>query len=86
MADKFSSHTESLNSPPSTLTAVTPDDATDLTVASRALNVAQSGAVRVTTVGGSTVTISIAAGVAFPIRVQRVWATGTTASGIVAMS
>ncbi|PWJ12878.1 hypothetical protein SAMN05421539_11514 [Jannaschia seohaensis] len=38
---------------------------------------------RVTTVGGSTEAIHIAAGVPFPIRVTRVWATGAT--GIVAL-
>ncbi len=85
MADKFSSHTESLSSPPATLTEVTPSDATDLSVASRALNVATSGTVRVTTVTGSVASITVAAGVAFPIRVQRIWATGTTASGIIVM-
>ena len=85
MADTFSSHAESLNTPPSHLLAVTPNDATDLPFASRGLNVAQAGTVRVTTVGGSTATVSIAAGIVLPIRVTRVWATGTTAAGIVAM-
>ncbi len=85
MADKFSSFTESLSSPPSYLISVSPSDADDLPTASRALNVAETGTVRVTTVGGSTATLVIAAGVTFPIRAQRVWATGTTAAGIVAM-
>lgn len=85
MPDKFSSHTESLSSPPSHVLDVTPDDTTDLPVASRALNVAETGTVQVTTVGGTTATVTIAAGSTFPIRAQRVWATGTTATGIMAM-
>ncbi|WP_299733773.1 hypothetical protein [uncultured Tateyamaria sp.] len=85
MADTFQEYTPGLESPASYLTAVVPDDATDLAVASRALNVAQSGFVRVTTVGGDEATVFVAAGGAFPVRAQRVWQTGTTATNIVAM-
>ncbi|MBL3705556.1 hypothetical protein GI582_22905 [Sulfitobacter sp. BDSS02] len=85
MADKFSSHVSSINSPPENIFGVTPDDGADLPNASRALNVAQSGTVRVTTVGGDTETLFLAAGIAFPVRVQRIWSSGTTATGIVAM-
>lgn len=86
MTDRFDNHTPGLESPASHLLAVTPSDATDLAQTSRALNVAQSGLVQVTTTGGSVATIYIAAGVPFPVRVTRVWSTGTTASGIVALS
>lgn len=85
MADKFSSHAESLSSPPSGLIAVNPDDAQDLPQASRGINVAQSGDVRITAVDGTTATVAISAGIIFPIRASRVWATGTTATGIVAL-
>lgn len=85
MTDKFSTYAESLESPPSNLIAVTPDDAADLPSASRGLNVAQGGMVRVTTVGGTTGTLMIEAGGVFPLRATRIWATGTTATGIVAM-
>ena len=85
MADQFSNHTPGLESPATHLLAVTPDDATDLAYISRALNVAQGGALRVTTIGGDTETFYIAAGQPFPIRVSRVWQTGTTATGIVAL-
>lgn len=85
MADKFNSHSESLTSPPADLISVTPDDAQDLPFASRALNVAQSGTVRVTTVAGTTGTITVAAGIMFPVRITRVWATGTSADGVVAL-
>ena len=85
MADTFSSHTRSLSSPPTDLIAVTPSDTDDLAYISRGLNVAASGTVHVTTHGGTTATIFVAAGIVFPIRVERIWATGTTATGIVAM-
>ena len=86
MSDRFSSFTPGLESPASFLQDVTPDDANDLPVISRALNVATAGTVRVTTSGGDTATVTIVAGVAFPVRARRIWATGTTATGIVAMS
>lgn len=85
MADKFSGLTESLSSPPSDLIAVTPDDATDLAQVSRALNAATAGTIRVTTREGTTGSITVAAGIIIPIRVRRIWATGTTATGIVAL-
>lgn len=85
MADTFREYTPGLESPPSHLAAVTPSDTNDLATASRALNVEQNGFVRVTTVGGDTGTLFIAAGCTFPVRVRRVWSTGTTATGIVAL-
>lgn len=86
MSDPFENHAISLESPATILVPVTPDDATDLSQPSRAINVAQSGFVRVTTTGGSTVAVYIAAGIGFPVRATRVWATGTDATGIVAMA
>ncbi len=61
---------------------ITPDDAADLPETVTALNVATPGAVRVTTLDGSTATLSIHPGQAFPVSVRRVWLTGTTATGI----
>ncbi|PTW44021.1 spike base protein, RCAP_Rcc01079 family [Rhodovulum kholense] len=85
MADLFKTHTQGLDSPPSRLTEVTPDDSAELPFASRALNVATSGTVRVTTVDGDTGTVFVSSGIALPLRVRRVWATGTSATGIVAL-
>lgn len=85
MKDIFASFSPSLESPASHILEVTPSDTEDLPVASRALNVASEGIVRVTTVGGDTANVSVVAGVPFPIRCTRVWASGTTASGIVAL-
>ncbi|MBW4710786.1 hypothetical protein KX928_23595 [Roseobacter sp. YSTF-M11] len=85
MADKFKSFNEGLNSPPSRLAAVTPSDTADIPQASRCINVATSGAVRLTTIAGDTETIFVAAGIVFPIRAARIWSTGTTATGIMVM-
>lgn len=86
MFDKFRNFATRLESPAVFMEAVTPSDIVDLPTPSRALNVAESGMVRVTTVGGSTGDLFIASGGAFPVRVRRIWATGTTALGIVALS
>ena len=85
MPDPFDNHAPSLESPATVLIPIAPDDGQDLSMPSRALNVATSGSVQVTTTAGSTATLYIAAGIGFPVRATRVWATGTTASGITAM-
>lgn len=84
--DTFGDLTPGLTSPAQHIEAVSPNDSADLIRASRALNVASGGVVRVTTIDGSTGDVYIAAGVAFPLRAMRVWATGTTATGIAALS
>lgn len=86
MADAFSEFTSGLESPALRVLEVVPSDTTNLAEVSRALNVGTSGAVRLTTVHGTTATVQIAAGIPFPIRVVRVWSTGTTATNIVALS
>lgn len=86
MTDIFKKHMNGLESPASRVYAVQPDDTTDLDVVSRALNVSEAGLVQVTTISGTTAQIFVAAGIPFPIRVSRVWATGTTATGIVSLT
>lgn len=80
--DKFEDHTIGLESPPTSVFEITPDDANDLAVTTRALNVATSGTVTVTCLDGTSASVFVAAGVVFPIRVTRVWAAGTSASEI----
>lgn len=64
--------------------AVTPNDSTDLATATRGIYAGGAGDLKVTTLGGDTVTfVGLAAGVIHPIRVARVFATGTTATNIV---
>ena len=85
MPDAFATYKTGLESPASNLDPVTPDDAIDLPQTCRALNVAGAGVIRLTTANGSVATVYVAAGIAFPVRARRVWATNTTATGIVAM-
>ncbi len=86
MSDIFEDFASGLESPATRIASVTPDDGVDLPVSSRALNVAGAGSVRLTTISGDTDTVHIAAGITFPVRARRIWATGTTATGIVALS
>ncbi len=85
MTDQFAQHSEGLESPPSHMFAINPDDAQDLPHAVRCLNVASPGTVRLTTIKGDTESLFLNAGTVFPIRARRVWATGTTAAGIVGL-
>lgn len=61
--------------------AVTPNDSTDI-VESRGIIVDSAGAVKMTFADDSIDTITLAANVAYPYRVKRVWSTSTTATGI----
>lgn len=63
---------------------VTPSDNDNLPFVTTALRLASGGAVRVTLLGGTTVTYPSGAlnpGISHPMRVTRVWATGTTVPG-----
>lgn len=80
--DKFANYMDTPGLPANLVIEITPDDGTDLPQVLTALNVATPGTVRVTTRDGSVGSVFIAAGTIFPLRVRRVWATGTTATGI----
>lgn len=65
---------------------VSPSNTVDLTVPTLALTVTVAGVVTVDMVGtGTNVAIPVAAGVIHRLRVTRVYVTGTTATGIVAL-
>lgn len=85
MTDHFRQHSSGLESPAADAFNITPSDGSDLTTVTRALNVAQTGSVRLATVAGTITTVHIAAGTVFPIRATRVYATGTDAIGIVGL-
>lgn len=82
MADPFKTFTPGLDSPATNLFEAIPNDSTDLPYVGRALNVGQSGFVQLTTPNGDTGRVYVAAGITFPIRAQRIWATGTSATSI----
>lgn len=66
--------------------AVTPADGADLGSVSRALWVGGAGDVKVTLRDGTAVTLTaVPAGSLLPLQCTRVWATGTTATAIVAL-
>lgn len=66
--------------------AVTPNDGADLADTSRALYIGGAGDVKVDMLGSGTVTfVGVAAGTVLPLRADRVYATGTTATSIVAL-
>lgn len=85
MADIFENFQIGLESPAVRLYGAAPSDSSDLPNASRAINVATAGSVRVTTIHGDTDTVYIAAGITFPLRVRRIWQSGTSATGIVVL-
>lgn len=85
MSDKFSQFIRGLNSPPYGGFDITPNDATDLSTVTRALNVGVSGNVHVTLLDNTEVTLFLQSGGVFPLRVKRVWAAGTTAGALVGL-
>lgn len=82
MPANFSNSHRRPSDPAVTVFDIVPNDNADLTVAITALNVATPGTIRVTTVDGSVSDIMVHPGHAFPVRAQRVWMTGTSATGI----
>ncbi|MBE3637175.1 spike base protein, RCAP_Rcc01079 family [Mangrovicoccus algicola] len=87
MTDKFDTHSPSLTAPASGADPVIPSDTASLPVASRAIYVGGGGALAVELVGSpedAVVTLqNVQAGMVYPLRVRRVRATGTTATGLV---
>lgn len=82
--DKFANNQAGLGSPASNAAAVVPNDGADLAVSTRGVYCSVSGDVKVDMVDGGTVTFgSLAAGMIHPLRVKRVYSTGTSALGIV---
>lgn len=78
--------TPPVKSDPATNAAeITPDDSEDLAYVTRGLMVAGAGALRVQMLGGQIVTLAVTQSAVYPLRVRRVHATGTTASGIVGL-
>ena len=84
--DQFRHHAQSLESPATRIAEIVPSDTADLAFVTRAISVAQAGHLQVVTSGGDTGRVFVAAGVPFPLRVSRILATGTTATGIVGLA
>lgn len=82
MPSSFATRTRRPSDPAVSVFDITPDDSTDLSRSTTALNVATPGTVRITTVDGSTADLTLRPGEAFPVQARRVWQTGTSATGI----
>lgn len=83
--NEFSSCARTLSDPASDAIPVTPTDSSDLTRMTKALWLplsATGGIVRVITEAGNTRDLPLYPGDLLPIRVTRILATGTTASGV----
>lgn len=66
--------------------AVTPNDAADVPAPTKGLFLGATGNVRVDMANGNTVTFTaLTGGIVHAIAVKRVYATGTTATGIIAL-
>lgn len=85
MADANFYRNANLESPGWKAVAVTPADGADLPQVAARVMAMVAGAMVVTASGGGTVTVAALAGVPLPFFVDRVWATGTLATGIVAI-
>lgn len=86
MADLFSDNIPSLTSPAIDGTMVAPSDTTPLSHVTRAIYVGGGGDVQAELVSGSQISFAaVPGGVMLPMRVTKILATGTTASGIVAL-
>ena len=80
--DSYGRTASSLDSPLIHLSVIQPNDSADLEAVTRAIHVAEAGDLRVTMRGGGSVTIPGLTPGWHPLRVCRVHATGTTATGL----
>lgn len=84
--DKFSDYPTSLTAPARDAAAVVPSDTVDLPFLPRAIYVGQTGTVVLRMANGGSVTFTNAqAGSFLPVRAAGIAATGTTATGLVAL-
>jgi hypothetical protein len=85
MANEFDSMMDSPIQPARNLSAITPNDSTDLANVAKAIWVGGAGNVALIAADDSaSVTLTgVAAGTVIPIRARRVLATGTTATNLV---
>ncbi|WP_407496372.1 hypothetical protein [Pseudooceanicola sp. MF1-13] len=84
--DPFANHSQSLDAPIRGAEAIVPDDAIDLPTLPRAIYVGAGGDISVTLADGDTVTLAaVPAGSFLPLRVSRVFTTGTTAGAMLAL-
>ena len=83
--NQFDQNSPGLNGPCRDGFAVTPNDGADLAVAARRLYIGGAGALKIKTIDGNDLVFgAVTAGTVLPWGALRVYATGTTATNIVA--
>jgi hypothetical protein len=86
MPDPFANHPTTLGSPAQTAIVITPSDTIPLTDAVRSVYVGSAGNLRVRMVSGAIVTFTaVLAGTIYPLRIDQVFVTGTTAGGLIGL-
>ena len=86
MIDMFKTHARSLTSPPEDAASIPPSDAANapMSYVTRALYVGVAGDIALLMQSGARVTLrDVPAGSFLPLRVRQVFASGTSADGIV---
>ena len=87
MPDPFQSHADRLADPARRAFGVTPSDAAELQLLPKALLIGGAGTLTLRAVDAAAdVTVTVVAGQCLPVRASHVRATGTTATGIVALA
>lgn len=87
MADKFEHQAPGLTSPGLSAFAINPSNGNDLPQVTRALYVGAAGNVRVELVDGSEATFrSMQPGMMYPLRIRKVFSTGTSADDLIGIS
>jgi hypothetical protein len=86
MADLYATYQGGLDSPALGGFDVTPHNTNVLSISTRGIMVAVAGNVKVTTVAGDEIVLpALQPGVIYPMRAKIIWATGTTATGVVGL-
>ena len=86
MTNPFQNRATSLNGPALDILPVTPSDASNLSQVAIALYIETGGALSVVTVSGQDRSVTVADFSYLPVGVRAVRATGTTATGIHALT
>ena len=86
MADEWKNTFDSLIAPAAGAMEVTPNDELNLSKYAKTVYIGGDGDLRITTVDDDVVTFTgMKGGSYLPVRVKRIWSTGTTATGIIAL-
>lgn len=87
MLDRFATMTPSLTSPAAHGFAITPDDAAPLNEVTRAIYVGGAGDLALEMADGAVLSFTgLTAGSWLPLRARAVYASGTTATGLIGLS